>query len=170
MCRTCYGDDFRPLHVNMTCNRPDCEAEFDEFFRSPITYLATENSISFSCHDLDKRLPTANADLARDSDLIVADYLARLDKGNIIAQVTKEIIERLPSGEITELSIAQSLNMSLRSLQRKLSDEGVSYKALLAETRRELASEGATPVASGRVRPRRWRARSQPWRTRRRSR
>jgi AraC-like DNA-binding protein len=141
MCRTCYGDDFRPLHVNMTRNRPDCAAEFDDFFRSPITYLAAENSISFSRHDLDKRLPTANADLARSSDLIVADYLARLDKGNIIAQVTTKIVEQLPSGEITELSVAQSLNMSLRSLQRKLSGEGVTYKALLEATRRELATQ-----------------------------
>lgn len=139
MCRTCYGDDFRPLHLTMTREEPECAKDFDDFFRSPITYRAAENSISFARADLDKRLPSANADLALASDLVVADYLARLDRSNVVAQVMKKIIEQLPSGELTEHSIAQSLNMSLRSLQRKLSDDGVSYKALLEQARRELA-------------------------------
>ena len=35
--------------------------------------------------------------------------------------------------------MASSLNLSVRSLQRKLSDENTNYKHLLDETRRELA-------------------------------
>jgi AraC-like DNA-binding protein len=141
MCRTCYGDRFRPVRVSMMRMRPACAQEFDRFFRSPIAFDAPENSISFCRRDLEERLPTGNADLARASDMVVADYIARLEKSNVVAQVTKLIIEQLPSGKISEQAIAKSLNMSLRSLQRKLSEEGVSYKALLENTRQELATQ-----------------------------
>lgn len=86
-CRTCDGDDFRPLQLNMTHNRPDCAAEFDNFFRSSITYPAAENSISWRRHDLGKGLPTANADLATANGLTVVDHLACLNKTNVTAQV-----------------------------------------------------------------------------------
>lgn len=141
MCRTSFGDSFKPLHVYMTRERPDCDETFAEFFRAPISYSSTENIISFSCEDLEKRLPTANAELAQVNDEIVARYLADLDKDDIKAQIEVKLIEQLPSGHLTEEWMAQSLNKSLRSLQRKLTEEGTSYKELLDSTRKELAKQ-----------------------------
>lgn len=47
-------------------------------------------------------------------------------------------IDRLPSGRVDEDDIAASINMSRRSLQRKLKQQGISFSGLLDSSRREL--------------------------------
>ena len=69
----------------------------------------------------------------------VVDYLARFDRDSLTMQVRSRIIERLHDGTPNQETIAQSLNVSLRSLQRKLNDEDTNFKTLLESTRRELA-------------------------------
>lgn len=54
-------------------------------------------------------------------------------------QVRASIIERLPDGRPNQEDIAQTLNTSLRSLQRRLKDEDTNFKALLTETQQKLA-------------------------------
>jgi AraC-like DNA-binding protein len=49
------------------------------------------------------------------------------------------IIDKLPSGEVSQDQVAPSLNMSARSLQRRLKSLGTTFRRLLDETRRELA-------------------------------
>ena len=45
----------------------------------------------------------------------------------------------MSSGNIREDATAKALHMSVRSLQRKLKQEGATFKKLLDETRRELS-------------------------------
>ncbi len=141
MCRTSYGDEFNPLEIFLIRDEPGCAEEFNNFFRSPISYSSLENVICFSRKDLEKSLPTANAELALVNDKVVTSYLANLDKSDIKAQVEAKIIEELPSGKITEEWMASRLNKSLRSLQRKLAENGTSYKTLLDSTRQQLAKQ-----------------------------
>jgi len=139
MCRTSYGPEFRPVYINMNRSQPECEMEFTQMFGIPVNYSSSENAIGFSNKDLNRILPTANAELARVNDRIVAQYLLDLDKDNIVSQVKYKIIQQLPSATLTEELIAKSLNKSLRSLQRKLTEQNISYKELLDTTRQELA-------------------------------
>lgn len=141
MCRISSGEDFHPMRMSMMRKKPACDEKFVDFFRTEISYSADENSISFSRVDIEKKLPTANAELARVNDRIVADYLADLDKNDISAQVRSKIIDQLPSGKVSQESIAKSLNKSLRSLQRKLTNENVTYKSLLESTRQQLGKQ-----------------------------
>jgi AraC-like DNA-binding protein len=83
-------------------------------------------------------LATANPELVRVNDQVVTDYLARLDREDVIMRVRSELIERLPSGQVDEADIASSVNLSRRSLQRKLRERGVSFSELLDSSRREL--------------------------------
>jgi len=71
----------------------------------------------------------------------VVDYLARFDRDSLSMQVRSLLIELLPDGQPTQNGIASSLNLSVRNLQRKLHSEGVSFKCLLDETRKELATQ-----------------------------
>jgi len=45
----------------------------------------------------------------------------------------------MPSGKVTDQAVAEALYMHVRSLQRKLKDEGTTFKALLNGVRQELA-------------------------------
>jgi AraC-like DNA-binding protein len=139
LCRMCHGDSFRPLRITMRRPEPPDPAPFTEHFRAPIQYSGNENSVCFDKVDAQVPLPTANAEVARANEKIVQDYLARFDRSSVAMQVRARLTEQLSSGHATQESVAGALHMSLRSLQRRLKNEGTSYKDLLDETRRELA-------------------------------
>ncbi len=100
--------------------------------------------------DMERRLPAANAELARQNDEVVVRYLARLEARGVSSRVQKALLDALPNGEPSKHAIARSLAMSARTLQRHLAAEGTSFKAILAEARMNLAqsylAEGRLPV------------------------
>jgi len=55
-------------------------------------------------------------------------YLAKLDNSDIANRVNAEIVEMMPSGEVTTKNIAKKLYMSERSLSRKLKESGTSFR------------------------------------------
>ena len=96
--------------------------------------------MTFSLADVDKYLIGANPQLARLNDQVMIEYLAKLDKENIIDRVTAVIVDMLPSGGVVEESVAKTLNMSVRSLQRRLQQVGTTFRTLFETARRDLAS------------------------------
>ncbi len=141
MCRAIYGNDFNPLHIEFCRPQPPqpCVGEFHKLFRAPLTFSAPLYVMHFDKAMMRKPLPTANADVARANDEIIADYLAQLDDSDIVMQVKRLLTEQLPSGKATQASIARALNISPRSLQRRLHEAGTHYSEVLNDTRRELA-------------------------------
>ena len=141
MCRVSYGDDFNPLRV--ITQRPgfDDPTRYQEYFRAPVEFSARDNILYFSKESLETHLPTANPRLARINDRIITEYLAQFDKGSTAMRVRAKLIDLLSAGNVSQHDVADSLHMSLRTLQRKLGGEDTSYKDLLDETRRELANQ-----------------------------
>ncbi len=139
MCRASAGEDFCPQQILLRRGEPSETSEFEEFFRCPIDFEADCDAIIFGHDQINQPLPTANADMARASDTVINKYLADMDQNDVVTRVRVSLIDLLPSGEVNEQQVAQSLNMSLRTLQRKLQDLDTSYKELLDSTRRSLA-------------------------------
>jgi len=86
-------------------------------------------------------LPAANAELARQNDEVVVQFLARLDRANVVAQAHAKLIDLLPSGDCSKAKVASSLNMSVRTLHNRLADAGTTYQHLLDKTRQDLAEQ-----------------------------
>lgn len=141
MCRVSYGEDFSPLRVVTQRPRLEDPTRYYEYFRAPVEFSADNNVLRFSKDSLEKHLPTANPRLAGVSDQVVTEYLARFDKGSTAIRVRAKLIDLLSAGQFSQQDVADSLHMSLRTLQRKLSDENTSYKEILGETRQELANQ-----------------------------
>ncbi len=139
LCRFAKGDSFCPCRVELQRQKPEDTSKFDAFFKCPIDYDSNENCLHFDRKELESQLPMANPELARASDQVVIEYLQRHDKGNIVSQIRASIIEWLPSGTPTQERVASDVHMSPRSLQRKLSELGTSYKVLLEDIRKDLA-------------------------------
>jgi len=139
--RNALNEKLNPVSVSMQRPEPPpaCCEEMTGFFNAPISFSQTENILYFNQATLKQSLPYAHPELARVNDKVVMDYLARIDKDSITLKVQSHIIDLLPNGAPRQDNIAESLNMSLRKLQRKLQDENTNFKELLEDTRRSLA-------------------------------
>ena len=140
MCRMSYGEAFHPREVHLTYTDSPCHDQLTAFHQAPIVYGTDEFALRFDAEPIEARLPTGNAELARVNEEVIDHYIARMDQADIVTRVKVAITEELPSGRISEERIAAHLNMSQRSLQRKLQERHTSYRTLLEETRRDLAN------------------------------
>jgi AraC-like DNA-binding protein len=141
MCQITVGNSIMPVRVTMQRPEPDDKAPYEAMFGSCIEYSADAHRLSFDATLANSPLATSQPELARLNDQTVIDYLARYERSNLAMQVRAKIIEGLPEGRPSQEEIAQTLNTSLRSLQRKLRDEDTNFKHLLNETQRELAMQ-----------------------------
>jgi AraC-like DNA-binding protein len=141
MCRHIYGDEWSPLAVTIAHPSPADTSGFYSYFRCPVEFDANENSLHIDLRQAAERLTGSNRQLAQLNDHIVVRYLAALSRDDIINQVKTDILEKLGEGNVTEFSVAQSLHMSTRNLNRKLKAEDTSFKNLLLEIRTELAHQ-----------------------------
>jgi len=138
--RLTYGESFAPLEAALVRQPPDDVRPFQEWFRCPIAWGAARTSVLFRREDLTQALPTANPDVALANERVALEYLERLDRADVTAQVRRRILEQLPSGPPTQTEIARRLALSPRTLHRRLADTGTSFADLLDEMRRELAA------------------------------
>ena len=141
LCRMATCETFNPVRLTLKRPRPDCSDRFEALFRSPVEFGADSNVLYFDPVALREPLPGANPELARANDQVVIDYLGRFDREHLSMQVRSRLIELLPGGQPAQKDIASSLNISVRNLQRRLHAEGVSFKHLLDETRKDLATQ-----------------------------
>ena len=118
-----------------------CGARLESFFGCPVLFKAKDNAMVFRAHDLSAPLPTVNPELVRINRQLLADYLADRESSELAVRVRAQLTRLLPSGEAGQAAVARALSVSPRSLQRKLELEGVSFRRLLDETRRELAGQ-----------------------------
>ena len=141
MCRASYGDSFSPQRVELQRSEPPGADEFSKFFRAPVVFESKSNALVMSLTDLTKPLPTANAELARASEQVVSDYVSQFKRADIVDRAKARLVEQLPSGNPTQENLAAALNLSVRTLQRKLHNQETSFTKILEDTRRELASQ-----------------------------
>ncbi len=139
MCRMNYGAELRPVAVTLKRSKPDGWQIYQDHYGCPIQFTTGEDSFTLTRGDVDKPLPSSNRQIATTLDTILAQQLAQLDKTNVVARCRASLLEQLSSGELSEEEMAQQLNMSRRTLQRKLADAETTYQQLVDETRRELA-------------------------------
>ena len=139
LCRMTTSDDFSPLALELMRPDPPCAADFYALFRAPIRFNAPGDLMVFSREEVERPLPTANRQLARANEQVIADYLARFDANNFSDRVRAHLVTALPSGRIESEDVAKELHVSRRTLQRRLADEGTSFSLLLDEARHELA-------------------------------
>lgn len=141
--RQLQSDQCRPFRVALERPPPQTAfgmAEFKRVFGITPQFGQPVNRIGFAISELARPLPSSNHGLYATAH----DYaktlmgLSEADK-TFTTAVAKFIAGALARSEATEVRACSELNVSARTLQRNLSAEGTTFKALVEETRMNLA-------------------------------
>lgn len=141
MTRLLMGEDFHALEVY--CPHPPNGAGLllEQCTQCPVQYGGDRIEMVLDRHDVERLQATGNPELSRLNEQILNQHISKLSGHNIQARVESAIISLLPSGQIQEHMVADKLNLSGRTLQRRLAEQGTSFKHLLQTTRKALAEQ-----------------------------
>ena len=141
MCRFNYGDELVASEICLARDEPDDKAAIDSFFRSEVRFDAEVDSITIARADADAELSSANKQIALMHDEMLMKYLIEIKKGDIVDQVKNIILENLPDGQVTDGLVASELNLSERSMQRRLQEHQTTFRFLLDTVREMVAKQ-----------------------------
>ena len=137
MCQLLVGNDFSPVALYLMSEyQPGSRIE--EFVGVNAEYGAAQNSFLIDPAIAEKDLTTGNASLVLATEQAAREYLQWLDKKDVVSAVKSRIIELLPSGQINEALVADKVNMNVRTLQRRLKEQDLTFKQIVNATRQEI--------------------------------
>src|SRR6516162_6885642 len=113
---------------------------YEAHFRCPVKFKSRQNALVFSKADTELAFVTHNADLlaivAPQLEAELAEQLAQ----KTFSDQAKGILKQLLAGQRPGIEdLAKELHLSTRTLQRRLTEQGITFQHLLEEARRELA-------------------------------
>src|SRR5437660_3803625 len=113
---------------------------YDAHFRCPVKFKATQNVLIFSKSDIELPFVTYNADLlATVAPQLEAELTEQLAEKTLTEQA-KGILKQVLAGQRPGIQdLARELHLSTRTLQRRLTEQGITFQRLLDEARHELA-------------------------------
>jgi AraC-like DNA-binding protein len=129
------------LTIELTVPPPQCTSRFQEKYGNRLVFSQAQDRILIPCRYLDAVPPKNEANLY---SLVETTAMAEVEKvlslNDPITRIKTAINDHLKAGDCKLETVAKSLGMSQRSLQRHLEMEGTSFRELTDAIRRSLAS------------------------------
>jgi len=127
--------------VRLACPQPSYSDELEKYVGCPIEYDWFQNEYTLPTSVLDAPLKFSDAEVAALSRQQCETALKSLkSKGGMAESVCRYLVEH-PAKEMTPESVAKGLNISYRSLRRRLNEEGTSFRELHSQVRMQLAAD-----------------------------
>ena len=139
LCRLNFGSKLNPIDVRLRRPEPADPQPWLAFYGPVVQFGQSEDSLAISIVDADRSLTSSNSELVEIHEHVIQKYLSKLQRDNILNRTRLCIMEQLPSGRVTGDDLAKELNMSKRTLRRKLGEKGESFRSLLLNVRKDLA-------------------------------
>lgn len=129
-----------PHAVALRHPRPRHPQRYREALGCPVEFGAARDRLSLAASDLARPHPEASRTLAAIVETHADRKLAQLPRGDdLLTRARRGIRAALPDGGITLAELARAVELSPRTLQRKLEAEGTSLRRLIDQERRDLA-------------------------------
>lgn len=136
--RTVTGPAWRPLAVSFRHGPPRSLALHRRVFETEVAFNQSFDGLLCAVANLELPIPGADPLAAARLETVLLQQTDRPEE-SLADRVRELIAVRLPYGGSDRAVVARALGLSLRTLQRRLADEGVSFAGLLDEMRSRLA-------------------------------
>ena len=114
----------------------------EEYFGCPMRFGAKRDTLILRSSDLDRAFHGHNAELLEVLIPALSDSLEQFHPKNSYSEQVKVVLKRsLASGRPDLGSVARDLGTSERTLQRRITDEGTTFRLLVQAARQELAQQ-----------------------------
>jgi AraC-like DNA-binding protein len=134
------GDEVLPLETWFSFPRPKHTERLEQAFGPRLSFGRKDSGFRLAPRILDRKLVAADAALRRWLEAQADEALSRLPGADDLSGRVRAVLrDRLPRGDAEMRAAARALQLSERTLQRKLAAEGTTFAALLEEVRRALA-------------------------------
>jgi len=134
------GQPLTPVAVQIEFQRPNYAARYETFFGKPVEFAAEHNQLRLDQATLALRNPEHCPGTWRQLlELCEAELELRTRTRSLRERVAQLLGPMLKGQEPDLQQVAGRLQLPPWTLRRKLDEEGTSYRAILNDTRRDLA-------------------------------
>jgi AraC-like DNA-binding protein len=151
LARTLAGASFTPVLLELTYPAPKYAAKYRSLFGCEVRFGGSRNRVVVEPRWLDLKLPTHHPISAQQALAICRDQAAQVQRQSEIVASVERILRLRLTEHPTLAGIAQSLNLTERTLRRRLAASGRVFREihnqLRTERALELLSAGALSVA-----------------------
>jgi AraC-like DNA-binding protein len=137
--RSLIGSQYNPLRLELSYPKPAHSAAYSAFFKCPVRFGAPANRLVSDVRWLEYSLPTYEE--------FTCPYLRsqletlmprRQDRNDLLESISTHLRANLDEPRALE-EMASELNISVRTLRRRLADLNLSYRTLVDQARHERA-------------------------------
>jgi AraC-like DNA-binding protein len=135
------GQQLVPALVELTRADPK-NGHHRKYFGCEIRFGADQDALYLWSTDLDRPFPGHNPEMLEMLTPALSAALQEIAANSSVSEQVKIVLKRrMASGRPDLADIARELGTSERTLQRRITDDGTSYRQLLEEARRELGRQ-----------------------------
>jgi len=128
---------FQELHIAYPA--PAYASRYREVFHCPVVFGGPDHLICFDAGLLSKPLKLANSLAKKVLEAECKELCARLREHSSLTDRVRHELSFGPDGYPTLEQLAKRINLSPRTIRRRLTEEAASYKDILADMRRSQA-------------------------------
>ena len=132
-----------PEAVYVACADPEYLARVARYFRCE-PKVTDFYGLEFAASEADAELHSSDPHMVAMLEATLNERLAEQTKGSLLIQLSLWLEGQLPEGEPSIADAAERFHMSVRSLQRRLGEEDLTWKQLIERTRRTLVERHLT--------------------------
>jgi AraC-like DNA-binding protein len=115
--------------------------EYSRVFGCDALFAESRNALVMPAETLRRPLAHHSQAVYQQLEAVAESLMARLSSPGLIHEVSNRIRDRLSTGSCDIDTIASLMALSSRTLQRRLSEEGTSFRDLMEVTRQSVALE-----------------------------
>ncbi|MBF7729109.1 AraC family transcriptional regulator [Pseudomonas sp. N040] len=139
--REVTGSRLTPLRVDFTHQRPADTGPLREFFGCPLYFEQPVSGLYIHKSVLEMPIVTADRRLFKALQPFLESQKEKYESDSLLVDVSQAIAAGLESNRSGLVNIADTLGMSVRTLQRRLSEQRLEFGDLVEDVRRALALE-----------------------------